>query len=313
MRQLAGLLIAMALLTAPLRPAVADAALEVSVPREHAYWIGDVLTHRAILSLPEGYLLDRSTLPRPRSVTYWLDLKDVTVSPVGGRSEQALEIRTRYQTFYAPLEPKRREVPAYQIRLNGPEGRRDLEVPAWSFVTSPIRPIFAPTTPEELRPDDHYVRIDARRAQIATAVSALSGLAGLLGLAWHQAWPPFRRRAARPLTAAYRQVRRLAQSRQEDRLRQMCLALHRGLDGAFRRPLLGADLEIFLAARSEFVPLRARLLRFFELSAALFFASPDRQSHGVSQGASDIAVSDASISEVADLADRLAAIERRRA
>ena len=308
MRQLAGLLIVTAFLAVPLRPAVAEAVLELSVPREHAYWIGDVLTHRATLSLPEGYLLDRSTLPRPRSVTYWLDLTDVAVSPVGGAGEEALEITTRYQTFYAPLEPTRRTVPAYLIRLKGPEGVRDLEVPAWSFVTSPIRPILAPATPGELRPDDRYVRIDARRAQIATAVFALLGLVGLFGLAWHQAWPPFRRRAARPLTAAYRQARRVARSRQEDRLRLTCLALHRGLDGAFKRPLLGADLNSFLAARSEFVPLHAHLQRFFEMSGALFFAGPNAGD----QAASDTAFSEAPMLEIVALAKRLAAIERGR-
>ena len=308
MRQLAGLFIATTLLAAPLRPAAAETVLGLSVPREHAYWIGDVLTHRAILALPEGYQLDRSTLPRPRSVTYWLDLKDVAVSPVKGGDEQALEITTRYQTFYAPLEPKRREVPAYLIRLNGPDGFRDLEVPAWSFVTSPIRPILAPASPGELRPDDRYAPIDARRAQIATVVSALLGLVGLLGLVWHQAWPPFHRRAARPLTAAYRQVRRVARSGQEDRLRLVCFALHRGLDGAFKRPLLGADLDSFLAARSEFVPLQAPLQRFFAISGTLFFAAPNAQD----QAASDIARSEAPMLEIVDLAKRLAAVERGR-
>ncbi|WP_119168462.1 nonribosomal peptide synthetase MxaA [Algihabitans albus] len=288
--------------------AVAETTLDVAPPREHAYWIGDRLTHRIFLTLPEGHALDRSTLPRPRSVTYWLDLREVAVASVERAGGRALEITTLYQTFYAPLEPKRLEVPAYLLRVNGPEGARDLEVPAWSFFTSPIRPILAPTTPDQLLPDDGYVGIVAQREEIATAVSALLALFGAIGLTWHQAWPPFHRRSARPLAVAQRQVRRLARVSGEVPLRPMCLAVHRGLDGTFRRPLLGADLDVFLTGRPEFAPLREQLQRFFQLSAVLFFAATDARR----QADPAIAVPETALPEIAGLADRLAAIERGR-
>jgi mxaA protein len=54
--------------------------------------------------------------------------------------------------------------------------------------------------------------------------------------------------------------------------------LHRALDVAFGRVLIGADLPQFLAARPEFRPLADRLAAFFAASDAAFFgqhARPD--------------------------------------
>lgn len=249
-------------------PAAAQTSVSVTThpPRMHGWWMGDVLTQRVEIAAPEGLAPDPASLPQPRAVDYWLDLRAVTVAEQPGGYALTLE----WQTFYSPLEPSLREVPATPLRLIGPDGPVDAVIPGFSFVTAPIRPILAPSSPEELRPDAAFVGVDARPDGRAAAGWGLAALAGLAGLAWHQAWPPFHRRPARPFTEAARRIRRLAEGGAP--APALCLPLHQGLDVAYGGSLLGADLDRFVARRPEFAPLRARLEAFFELSYGAFFS-----------------------------------------
>ncbi|SEA96598.1 nonribosomal peptide synthetase MxaA [Rubrimonas cliftonensis] len=251
-------------------------------PRVHGWWMGDVLEER--LALPEGWRVDPASLPRPRAVEYWLDLRAVTV--VEG------EIVLEWQTFYSPLEPLERRVPPTPLRLIGPDGPRDYSAPGFTFVTAPIRPILAPSSPDQLRPDADFIGQDARGAQARTAAFAALALAALAGLARHQAWPPFRPRPARPLTAAARAVARLG----DDGLAAM-RALHRGLDAAAGRALASDGLDAFLSARPELAHCAERLRTFFARSDAAFFAAAPAPS----------------AAEIAELARALADAERGRA
>lgn len=251
----------LALLFLPL-PAFAEITVTQQAPRAHGWWLGDVLEQRIAVALPEGVAVDPASLPRPRSAEYWLDLRSVAFDSRDG----AAQITLVWQNFYSALEPSRREVAGPAIRLS--DGR-SLSLPGFSFVTSPIRPILAPSTPDQLQPDPDYRLIDTRPTLRRLALSLAALALAAAGLARSQAWWPFHRRAARPLTRAARTIAALRQAPPEAR-RQ---ALHRGLDAAFGRVLIGAELEAFLTARPEFRPLQNRLATFFAASDAQFFGA----------------------------------------
>jgi mxaA protein len=265
-RSLTGAILALVVLG---RAASAEAPHGVSVavdpPREHGWWIGDELTHRAHIVMPTNWTLDTASIPRPRAVFYWLDLAAVEIEQAAGRAT----VVTRWRTFYSPLEPSRREVPSIPLRLRGPDGGFAVAIPGWSFITSPLRPILAPTVRNELRPDAAFAGIDARPATRAAGAWTMLALTALVALAWTQGWPPFHARRGLPLAAAARAVRCATD------VRGAALALHRGLDATHGRALLGRDLDLFLVRHPEFADQRGRLAAFFDISAALFFDQRD--------------------------------------
>ncbi len=246
-------------------------AQQVENPRSHGWWLGDELVQRVRINGK----IDAASLPRPRAVDYWLDLRDVAVRDIPGGTEVTL----RWQNFYAALEARQMQVPPSQLRL---ADGNTTELPGFWFVTSPIRPILAPLTVDQLQADPPFHLIDPVPARMRLTGAALALVAGLLALAWHQGWMPFHRRAARPFTRAARAIANLPD-------RQARQALHRAFDQAFGRVLIGADLDRFLTGAPQFAPLAQRLHGFFDASDRMFFGSGGDQPQDVPRLARDLA------------------------
>lgn len=244
--------------------------VQATPPRATGWWTGDQLIHEALFLPPPGMVLDPASLPRPRALTYWLDLVavEVTEAKIDGRPGYLL--RSTWQSFYAPMEPTLLEVPAYSLTFR-PES--DTEGPAltaqslgWSFTTSPLLSVRAPVTMLGIAPD--ALPDPVPEAPLWRRVAAMAALCLLaLGLLAHgQGWPPFaRRRRDLPLTRAHHLARRAPTEGAR------ALALHRGLDGANGAPLLASDLPGFLLRRPEFGPLGKDLADFFDRSTRAFF------------------------------------------
>lgn len=246
-------------------------AQQVENPRPYGWWLGDELVQ--IITVPGP--VDASTLPRPRAVDYWLDLRDVARRDIPGGTELTL----RWQNFYSALEPREMQVPASPIQLA--DGTA-MTLPGFRFVTSPIRPILAPSTGDQLQPDPPFHLINPASARLKFLGGMLALIAGLCAMAWQQAWFPFHRRAARPFTHAARAVSRLP----EPQARRI---LHRAFDQSFGRVLISADLDGFLTKAPQFAPLTERLKGFFDASDAAFFGTGSGPSQDVAQLARDLA------------------------
>ncbi|KFI26547.1 hypothetical protein CG51_11925 [Haematobacter missouriensis] len=251
-------------------PGIAGAAVDYSVepPRGYGWWLGDRLVHSALLLPPDGFEIDRASLPAPRAADYWLDLVDVTVDEVRVNGHAAWRVTTEWQNFYAALEPSRQRVPGYRLRFLARDGSgrvEEAEIPSWDFVTSPIRPILAPSAIAAMQPDVGVRPLATLPLFRGAAGFGLFALLALSGMAWQQGWWPFHQRAERPLTRALRQVRRARDARTQ------ALALHRGLNAANGGPLLASDLDGFLSRHPEFDDLRAELRGFFDASARMFY------------------------------------------
>lgn len=246
-------------------------AQQVENPRGYGWWIGDELVQR--IRVPGQ--VDPSSLPRPRAVDYWLDLRQVTRRDIPGGTELTL----RWQNFYAALEPREQQVPPSAIRLL--DGTA-VELPGFRYVTSPIRPILATSTQDQLQADPPFHLIDPMPARLRLVAAALALVAGLLALAWQQGWFPFHQRSARPFTRAARAVARLPEP-------QARRVLHRAFDQSFGRVLIGADLDRFLGIAPQFSPLADRLRGFFDGSDAAFFGAGEPAAQDIAQLARDLA------------------------
>ncbi|RXF73807.1 hypothetical protein EK403_08970 [Hansschlegelia zhihuaiae] len=249
----------------------------MSAPHPFGLLLGDVFTLRTRVDVAAPFKLDASALPKPGPVTYWLDLRSITIresTTPGGATRY--EIAAEYQTFYAPLEAIEQTVPSLKLVVtDGKGGRAEADGASWSFITSPLRPIAATAGAASaygLRPDALPIRKSLRDAEIAAGAAGGATLLALALLAWSRAWPPFHRRPSRPFASAARAVARQAKAGDEG-WRNAALSLHRAFDAAAGRRLLGEDLSAFLAGRPSFLRLEPRIRQFFEASRQAFFGA----------------------------------------
>ena len=269
--------------------------VSLSAPRANGWWLGDVMTLHADITVAESFALVVASLPRPRAVTYWLTLRDLRVSQRRRGDARTFTLSFDYQIFYVALEPKVQTIPPLTLRFAGPDGRLEARVPEFAFIVSPLRPILAPTRLSELAPQ--------RPISLAPAGPWLSGLGAgfilalgaLAGLLWRLGLAPWRR-VERPFSRAARDIAR-ALRRDAAALDAAYLSLHRAFDAVLGRRMMARDIEVFVAAFPVFAPLRGDIEPFFEASGAVFF--------GRGEGAW-------SAERLAALATRLAQLERRR-
>jgi mxaA protein len=254
-------------------------SVEVRSPRPFGVFLGDLVDAQVEIRADPGFRLQHAALPRPGPVTYWLDLRAVTVDESTVEGARRVRLRLTYQSFYAALDARILEVPGFPLTLaSAPETgltTAAVQVPGWSLGVSPLRevqPQRREDPAEFLRPDGRGGGIDSRPAFAGAAgLGTLAGLAAL-ALAYDRAWGPFRRRRGRPFAAAARALRRQrAGAAPDEAYRATLLALHRGLDRTAGRRVLADDLGDFLARHGAFRAQGGALARFFEASRLAFF------------------------------------------
>ncbi|MEZ0211603.1 MAG: nonribosomal peptide synthetase MxaA [Xanthobacteraceae bacterium] len=258
-------------------------SVDLYAPRPFGHVLGDPLPLTVEVALDAPWRLDPASLPRARTVDYWLDLRAVAFEDRGeGDGIRRYALRLDYQTFYAPLEPKRMFIPALTLAAIDGERRVDIPVPAWSFVMSPLREIVATSggSPMTLRPDIEPQPIPSAAAGRTLAAGLGTALAGLVALAWQMGWGPFGQRRSRPFARAARAVKASLHAPHSPANflhapANYCaglIALHRAFDATAGRGLFTEDLPGFLAAHPQFRAAEADIGRLFAASRRAFFA-----------------------------------------
>ncbi|MFG1371966.1 nonribosomal peptide synthetase MxaA [Xanthobacter oligotrophicus] len=297
-------LLAACLLGAPLAAAPARAAaVELFAPRPFGYFLGDLITLEAEVTLDPGFRLEPGSLPQPRPVTYWLDLRraDLTELPQVNGARRYRLILT-YQSFYAPLETRALDIPAVPLTARDGDHVLNLTVPSWSFMSSPLRSLVSGGAANpmalqgDIAPSPHPLRADLRRAAGAAALA----LASLAGLAILRGWGPFGRRR-QPFAAAAQDIRRiLAAPPTADAYCKALLRLHRAFDATAGRRLLADDVPDFLTDTPHLGSVAQGIAHFFRASRVAFFGQE-----------TDAAMAELTPEALLSLARRLAVAERK--
>lgn len=253
-------------------PAMAQVrSLELSLPREYGFFIGDTLESDVDIEVAKGTHLLKASLPTVGRVTYWLELRDLEVVTREQGDSTSYRLILRYQTFYAPLDTRRLKVPGFDLQFENDGKTTTAKVPDWSFVTSSLREIEpgGRSADELLAPDILAQPLPLAGDVIRLAILGVLLLASLAALAFHRAWWPFHRRPARPFARAARVIAR--QPRPDDAATMSLL--HRAFDAAFHARLLADDLPAFLDQRPEMRPMADDIAAFFARSRAFFFGT----------------------------------------
>ncbi|MCJ8144052.1 nonribosomal peptide synthetase MxaA [Ancylobacter sp. A5.8] len=257
-------------------PAAAQVrAVDLYAPRAFGYVIGDALTLTADITLDAPFTLDPAALPTPRALNYWLDLREVRLDDHGVEGGQhRYTLGLTYQTFYAPLEPRRLDIPAIALSATDGARRVAVNVPGWSFLSSPLREVMTSTPGQAmtLRPDTAPRMIPTAGTRHALLASLVIALGALAVLAWQMGWWPFHRRRARPFAMAARAMAgALGSPSSESAYRGSLMALHRAFDTTAGHGLFAEDLPGFFAAHPAFRAVEGEVRRLFAVSRDVFF------------------------------------------
>lgn len=256
-------------------------AVHTLEPRAFGYFLGDTLERTVEIETGPDDEIVPASLPRTGPSNYWLELRAIAQTSEQRGDGRLHTLKLTYQTFYAPIDPRKQTIPQIELTIRGPAGNQTTIVPEFTFLMSPLREIFPEKSGETaetfLRPD---IKPELRRsAGLRSGVLALAGLSGLLLLlvARDLAWWPFHKRPVRPFSRAVREVGRALGQGGTTGYKAALLAMHRAFDTAAGQRLLAADLDGFLTSHPEHGETRPLVERFFAASRAAFFGDAPRQ------------------------------------
>jgi mxaA protein len=251
--------------------------VHLQAPRPFGYFVGDVIRLEADIVVNAPFTLVPGSLPKPRTVNYWLDLRSVSIDDRGVQGgARRYRIVLAYQSFYTPLEPRALTIPGFAVTMSDGGTRAEAEVPAWTFLMSPLREIRPQrATPAALlRPDVAAVPVATARPLAAAIACSVVALLLLAALAHHHAWWPFRPARRRPFARARALLRRrLAGDVQADGYLAGLIVIHRAFDEAAGRAVMADDARAFVAQAPAFVALEPEIDRFFRASRRAFFGA----------------------------------------
>lgn len=192
---------------AALDQALSDGALLPAVKvemRHHGYQLGDLLTQKIRLHLPQGMTLDTHSLPLAGPVKPWLDLADIQYQP----GKQGGELTLVWQMFATVEQAQPLTLPELPLiaRHTADVGKSkvvNLHIPATPFYYSPV--LGAEARQTERLPSRPPLLYATSLWQWLTAVGAAISVCLLLLALWVQdrlLAVPFR---PGPLTRLYRQ------------------------------------------------------------------------------------------------------------
>jgi mxaA protein len=256
-------------------------AVHTLEPRAFGYFLGDTLERTVEIETGPDDEIVPASLPRTGPSNYWLELRAIAQTSEQRGDGRLHTLKLTYQTFYAPIDPRKQTIPQIELTIRGPAGNQTTIVPEFTFLMSPLREIFPEKSGETaetfLRPD---IKPELRRsAGLRSGVLALAGLSALLLLlvARDLGWWPFHKRPVRPFSRAVREVGRALGQGGTTGYKAALLAMHRAFDTAAGQRLLAADLDGFLTSHPEHGETRPLVERFFAASRAAFFGDAPRQ------------------------------------
>lgn len=255
-------------------------AVHTIEPRAFGYFLGDTLARTVEIETGPDDEIVTASLPRTGASTYWLEIRDIDTRSKRHGDGRLHTLTLTYQSFYAPIDPKKVTIPPLEIAIRGPAGSETATIPPFTLIMAPLREIFPEKSGET---SETFLRADVkpgprRSGHVRTGALAAAGLslALLLLLARDLAWWPFSARPARPFSRAAREIAR-ALAEGGAGYRAALVALHRAFDRAAGHRLLASDVGKFLEAHPEHRETGTEVERFFTASRTVFFGEAERE------------------------------------
>ncbi|MBS0448914.1 MAG: hypothetical protein JSR59_23570 [Proteobacteria bacterium] len=242
-------------------------------PRAFGHTVGEVVTRRATIAVPDGLALDPDSLPQIGQRGRALELRTVELTRHDGGHR--LELKLDYQIFLAPREVRVLELPPVMLQFAGNPRPQTLRIDAWPLSVAPLMPVDGSTREGfgELRPDVAPPLVDTRPMRMRLVGYGIVALLLVGYLAHVYIGLPWWTRRHRPFGRAFDALRGLAPDAPLLARRAGYARVHEALNATAGGALFEHGIDRFLAAHPRYATLRDDLQRFFERSRREFFAA----------------------------------------
>ncbi|MCK5830423.1 MAG: nonribosomal peptide synthetase MxaA [Methylococcales bacterium] len=259
-------------------------SFQVQTPRPFGYVIGDKITQRLLVEVRQGVELQYSSLPARGTINRWLNLNKVKINKKKASDGWHYQIDLTYQVFYAPLEVKMLDLPAFTLQFRQFGNTVGQEVPVWHFTTAPLRElaIRKDNGIEYMRPDQLAPLID--NSAVTTRLTIFSAITSLMAgyLAWLYGLLSFLPKY-QIFKKPTRQLAKLTEGDEE----KMLAIFHHALNRLNGKPLFKHQSKVFYQEFPRYKQLQSELDWFFDYSNEYFFGShaklDENNSHRIQQ------------------------------
>lgn len=271
--------VALLLAGSPAGAEVSGGVVKQSLGRDFGIFTGDMIQHEFIVQLPGGYQISEASLPAAGDLNYWLTLQDIELKKLDNNEDhQFFQLTLKYQTFYAPLDVRRLEIPAQSLRAHTKgEDEISITLPSWQFTMSPVKEIaqrgvgnnetaatfMKPALPPAYRATQRHENL----------LAGLSVSAAFIALLWAYLHGGLWRRQQSPFQQANRKIKRLQAKGNDDA--SACFAaielIHRAFNQTAGYALFSRELPVFLENHPDFARHASEIEDFFRQSDAVVF------------------------------------------
>ena len=270
--------------------------------RSFGITVGDKLSHHYVLKCDADASLIESSLPVVGELSYWLSLVDVKVEHIGDEGRCLYSLKLTYQTFYAPLDVRALQTPAFTVEFQDGVSTSSLDIPAWTFTMSPIKQIQPGGVGSEqiatqfmqdsITPSRLSTVRDRQRVALSVAVLVVS----LTLFCWLSGWINIGQGS--PFIKAKKRIQQLVSNSASEQaeLQQCLLFVHEAFNQRAGYTLFSSKLDVFFEQQAQFSSLRQEVDSFYRLSQRVFFFGEN--------------VSENNIKQALQLCDRLAMLDK---
>lgn len=270
-------------------PDIPEGNVSISIvepARDVGYTVGDILERTVTLRVKKPYKLVETSLPiigyerRYKGQVSGIELRSIRHKADEQSRDTVYTLHLAYQVFTNNVVAKPAVLPSEPIKFKGPadptstdaakkSGIVQFTIPSWGFRISPIAIYGSVKIEDDMSPLRGPLLLDARqqkhRLKLLIVVLAVS-LLGLLYILGKRAWLPL---MGRPFAKAYRDIRKLPDT--ESGLQQAVQRLHQALNATAGSSVFSDNLELFIARKPGFTPIKLDIEHFLGLSRQVFF------------------------------------------
>lgn len=254
--------------------------VDYNLGRDFGVFTGDVITHRYTLQVPAEMTLSEASLPSVGELDYWLELISVEAAETEANNDfRQYQVTLKFQTFYAPLDVRRLQIPSFQLSFNQQDDTEvmAMTLPLWAFTMSPLKQIVAQgVNASDARTG--FMKNDLSPRTIPTKnyrelSLSLAIIAAIALMIWGVLYSGRFRFAASPFATAKRRVKRLSKETvSESNVEKALIAVHSAFNRYAGHPVFGHQIDSLLKQYPEFEPHREKIEYFFAASSETLFS-----------------------------------------
>lgn len=246
--------------------------------RSFGITVGDKLTHHYVIKCDADSGLIESSLPVTGELNYWLSLVKVDVEHIGDEDHCLYNLELVYQTFYAPLDVRALQIPAFNLQFEDLQQQKTtVEIPEWIFTMSPIKQIQPSGVGGEHAATDFMQknivpsRVSTIKDKQLQIISLCFLVISILVFSWLSGW--FNLGQGSPFIKAKKRIKNQLSNMEVNQavLQQCLLFIHEAFNQRAGYTLFASNLDGFFEQQPQFESLRAEVDAFYRQSQATFF------------------------------------------